>query len=162
MPFIRTIRRSFQVPTAVAVVLVPLVERLLADDKDGASFQAAIRPFFNGERPRLEIIRGDDIVLNVEGPRYTCGEETYPLGSQLFLDKLGWLNLGPVETEVLRACLRAAIDAAAFRWLSENGKIDQVKPSRQPRNRGIDDEIALRQIAAAASRNLPENKVSHD
>jgi hypothetical protein len=162
MPFIRTIRRSFHVPTAIAAVLIPLVERLLADDADGDSFQTALRPFFLGERPRIAIIRGDDVALNVEGPRYKCGEETYPLGSQMFLDKLGWLNLGPVETEELHACLRAAIDAAAFRWLSEHGKIDQVKPSRQPRNRGIDDEIALRQMAAAASRNLPEIQVFHD
>ena len=156
------IRHRFNIPTNEAITLVPIIERLLADHTDGDAFQQALRPFFNGERPRIAIISGHDVTLYVEGPRYVCGDKSYPLGAQLFLANLGWINVGPVETAELQTRLAASIDATVFRWLGEQGDNTAVHSCRVPRERPLEDEIALRQMAAAASRDLAENQVPHD
>jgi len=53
-----------------------------------------------------------------------------------------------------------AIDAAAYQWLLDNNLLDRIETFRARRNRPIDDEVALRQMAAAAGSIHPEAEPS--
>lgn len=143
-------KATFRIDRAVALHLVPIIEQLAPGDQEAWVQLNAIRPFFLGERPIVEIFKGDEIWVRIEGPIYTCGGIDFPLGGMVMADKVGWLNIGPVETIELLKRIRKAIDEAAFRWLSENAKIGQARSPRERRNRPIDDEVAFRQMAAAA------------
>lgn len=156
----RFISHTIHVRKCIAPQLVSLADRLFADDEDGDAFQTALRPFFLTERPRIAILKGDEIWFHLEGPLYDCGGRTFPLGAQVFVDHLGWLQLGPVDAGDLHARLRKAIDAAVFNWLIEHDLLDQCEPLRSRCNRPIDDEVALRQMADAAALIHPEAEPS--
>ncbi|MDE2410712.1 MAG: hypothetical protein KGM18_02945 [Sphingomonadales bacterium] len=144
------IKRSIEIDRGVAYHLVPMIERMATGTHEAWCLLNAARQFFIDDRPLISIVKGDEIRMLVEGPEYTCDGTIYPLGAQVFVDKAGWLNLGPVEALDLQEAIRRAIDVAAFRWLSEHSKLGMAAPFRMPRDRPIDDEIALRQMAAAA------------
>lgn len=146
----RLVPHTLQIPKDLAIVLVPLVERLLADNEDGSALRTALRPFFLGERPRIAVLKGEDVCFHLEGPQYDCGGQTFPLGAQVFIGERGWLNLGPVEAAALHKLLREAIDTTTTRWIIERDLLDHVRPLRAERNRRVDDPLALRQMAAAA------------
>jgi len=149
MQFQRTKPHKFHVPVDIECILVPLVKRLLADNADGDAFQTAIRPFFSGERPRMEIFDGNNTMFIVEGPTYVFEGRTWPLGGQL-LTSGGWMNLDPLQTRLLQDHLKSAIDAAVFRWVINNSMFLKARVCRQARKRPFDDQVALRQIVDAA------------
>ncbi|MEP6868190.1 MAG: hypothetical protein ABJA20_06710 [Novosphingobium sp.] len=157
----RFVAHTVQVHKCIAPELISLADRLFADDADGAAFRNALRPFFITERPRIAILKGEEIWFHLEGPNFDCGDRTFPLGAQVFIDCRGWLQLGPVEAADLHAVLCEAIDAAAYRWLIDNNLLDEIEPLRARRNRLVDDEIALRQMAAAAGSIHPEGEASN-
>ncbi|MFM5953327.1 MAG: hypothetical protein ACKOPE_03360 [Novosphingobium sp.] len=146
----RFVPHTVQVQRCIAPELVSLADRLFADDADGAAFRNALRPFFLTERPRIAILKGDEIWFHLEGPQFECGDRTFPLGAQVFIDGRGWQLLGPVDAADLHSVLREAIDAATYRWLAGHGMLERIAPLRARRNRPVDDELALRQMAAAA------------
>ena len=143
-------KATFRIDRAVAYHLIPIIEQLASGDHEARVRLNAIRPFFLGERPLVEIFKGDEIWVHIEGPLYTCGNMDFPLGGLVMADKAGWLNIGPVEATELLKRIRKSIDEVAFRWLSENAMIGPARSPRERRNRPIDDEIALHQMAAAA------------
>lgn len=157
----RFVTHTVQVQRCIAPELISLADRLFADDADGAAFRNALRPFFITERPRIAILKGEEIWFHLEGPIFDCGDRTFPLGAQVFIDCRGWLQLGPVTAADLHSVLREAIDAAAYQWLIANNLLDQIEPLRARRNRPIDDEVALRQMAAAAGSIHPEGEPSN-
>lgn len=152
---------SLRIDRGVAYHLVPIAERMSSGTHEASSQLNAIRPFFLSERPLISIIKGDDIWVHVEGPEYDCAGTIYPLGAQVFIDKAGWLNLGPAEAIHLHQAIRRAVDAAAYRWLSERRKLELASPCRSPRDRSVEDEIALRQMAAAAGQDHLVMEPSH-
>ena len=156
----RFISHTIHVPKCIAPQLVSLADRLFADDSDGDAFQTALLPFFVTERPRIAILKGNEIWFHLEGPLHDCGGRTFPLGAQVFVDHRGCLQLGPVDAGDLHARLRKAIDEAAFNWLIEHDLLDQCEPLRSRCNRPIDDEVALRQMADAAALIHPEAEPS--
>lgn len=158
----RSVPHTIQVPKSLALNLIPLIERLVADDDDGSALRTAVRPFFFGERPRVTILKGEEVWFHLEGPQYECGGQVLPLGAQIFVADRGWLSLGPVDAAALHAKLRKAIDAAAYRWIIEWGLLDHVRPLRAERNRRVDDRLALRQMAAAAGSIQQESEPDDD
>ena len=156
----RFVAHTVQVQKCIAPELISLADRLFADDADGAAFRNALRPFFITERPRIAILKGDEIWFHLEGPRFDCKDRTFPLGAQVFVDTRGWVQLGPVAAADLHSVLRVAIDAAAYQWLLDNNLLDRIETFRARRNRPIDDEVALRQMAAAAGSIHPEAEPS--
>lgn len=161
-PSHRSVPHTVQVPKSLAVNLIPLIERLVADDDDGSALRTALRPFFLGERPRIAILKGEEVWFHLEGPQYECGGQVLPLGAQIFIADRGWLSLGPVDAVTLHAKLREAIDAAAYRWTIEQRLLDHVRPLRAERNRRVDDPLALRQVAAAAGAIQQESEPGDD
>ena len=158
----RSVPHTVQVPKSLAVNLIPLIERLVADDDDGSALRTALRPFFLGERPRIAILKGEEVWFHLEGPQHECGGQVFPLGAQIFIAERGWLSLGPVDAAALHAKLREAIDTAAYRWIIERGLLDHVRPLRAERNRRVDDPLALRQMAAAAGSIQQESEPGDD
>lgn len=154
----RLIPHTIQVPRCVAFALIPLADRLFGDDDDGDTFQQALRPFFLGERPRIEILRGDDTTFYLEGPKFVCGEKTYPLGAEVFVDNRGWISLGPVEADSLLAQLRASLDVAAYKWLVEHDLAAELACERLRRDRKFDDPLAIRRMVADAERLQQEGR----
>lgn len=150
-----------RIPNDLGCILRPLLDRLLADDDDGDTFQKTIGPFFTAERPLVLIERGDTTRLYVEGPWYPVCDRSFPLGAQLATE-VGWFDLTSIEAAELIGKLREAIDATAFRWLIRKGKLSKVQQCRRDRNRAVDDPLALRQMAAAAGRLPQETEDDHD
>lgn len=150
MYFTRRSTHRVSIPNNNAPLIRRLLDRLLADDSDGDCFQAAIQSYFSSERPLVLILRGTTTCLYVEGPWYTVGDRRFPLGAQLQTE-FGWFDLSPRQAAELIQMDNEALDATAIRWLGQEGQLSDGKPARRDRNRVIDDPIALRQMAAAAS-----------
>jgi len=157
----RDIRATFRIDRGIAPDIIPIIERLAPGTDEAVTALYAILPYFRDERPITAIVRGKEITLYEEGPRFHCGRELYPLGGQLFVDRVGWINLGPVDTAALHSRLREAIDQAAFRWISERGKLPLASPCRQPRVRAIDDYLARLEMEAAVAAPIPESPADH-
>lgn len=157
----RDIRVTFRIDRGIAPDVIPIIERLAPGTDEAVTALYAVLPYFRDERPITAIVRGKEITLYEEGPRFHCGKELYPLGGQLSVDRIGWINLGPVDTAALHARLREAIDTAAFRWVSERDKLALASPCRQPRVRAIDDYLAKLEMEAAVAAPLPESPADH-
>lgn len=156
------VRVTFRIDRGIARDIIPIIERLAPGHHEAVTTLHAVLPFFRDERPVTAIVRGKDIMLYEEGPHFHCGKELYPLGGQLFVDRVGWLNLGPVATAELHARLCEAIDTAAYRWISERNALVRATPCRQPRVRAIDDYLAKLEMEAAAAATLPpESPADH-
>jgi hypothetical protein len=145
-----------RIPTNIECELRTMLDRLFADDDDSLSLQNTIRPYFVSERPLVLILRGATTCLYVEGPWYTVGDKRFPLGAQL-LTEFGWFDLSPVQAAGLIQLDNEAFDATAIRWLTQNGLLSTGQPARNDRNRVVDDPLALRQMADAASRSPTGN-----
>lgn len=157
----RLIPHTVQVPSCVAFALIPMADRLFADDHDGDTFQQALRPFFSGERPRIEILRGDNITFHLEGPKFVCGEKTYPLGAEVFIANEGWISLGPVEANDMLSNLRVYLDVAAYKWLNDHNLTAEIDCARMGRDRKFDDPLAVRTMVADAERLQQEGRPNH-
>lgn len=151
------VKITVRIDRQVAYHLVPIIERIAPGTSEAWTALTAIRPFFRDDRPVTAMVCGDDIRLYEEGPNYICGKQTFPLGAQLFVSQVGWINLGPVDAVELHSRLRAAIDQAAYRWISERDKLALASPWREPRVRAIDDYLAKLEMAAAVAGPLPES-----
>lgn len=150
----RRVTHRIDFPRDIEIILKPLVERLLADDDDGRALQAALRPFFLGTRPCIEILRGTETITYVEGPRYEVAGEIFPLGSRVFAE-VGWVSLDPFQTSELQTRLRVEIDRTVFRFLAESGSLDRASPYCPQPNRSTDDAKAIASMIAWANRKAP-------
>jgi hypothetical protein len=63
----RFVAHTVQIQKCIAPELISLADRLFADDADGAAFRNALRPFFITERPRIAILKGDEIWFHLDG-----------------------------------------------------------------------------------------------
>jgi hypothetical protein len=153
--------RRVRIPRDIEHTANPIIDRLLAPTFDGACLFSAIRPLFGGERPRSEAIRGTTTRFYVEGPWYNVADISFPLGGQLWFEDAGWVNLDPVQAACLLKRGRDSFDDAAYRWAAEANLIGRATSCRRPRIRSLEDELALRQMAAAAGCAPPEGE-THD
>jgi hypothetical protein len=150
----RRVTHRIDFPREIEIILKPLVERLLADDDDGHALQTALRPFFLGTRPCIEILRGAETITYIEGPRYEVAGETFPLGSRVFTE-VGWVSLDPIQTSELQQRLRVEIDRTVFRFLAETRTLERASPYCPQPNRSTDDAQAIASMIAWASRTAP-------
>ncbi|TRD11113.1 hypothetical protein FGU71_04100 [Erythrobacter insulae] len=151
---------NFRIDRQVAYYLTPLIERMASGDNEAWILLNAVRFHFIGERPISAIHLGEEVRLYVEGPRFECGDETFPIGAQVSVGWAGWVNLDPVEASDLDYKVRKAIDEAVFRWVSEANLTGRTSPCRQPRSREHEDHIALRQMVTAAGRSARESEAA--
>lgn len=147
----RRVTHRIDFPSDIEIILKPLVERLLADNDDGHALQAALRPFFLGTRPCIEILRGADTITYIEGPHQEIAGKTFPLGSRVFTE-VGWVSLDPIQTSELQQRLRVEIDHAVFRFLAEARTLEQATPYCPQPNRATDDAQAIASMIAWANR----------
>ena len=152
---------TFRIDQQVACHLVPMIERMADGDNDAWALINAVRFHFADQRPIIALHRGEEGRAYIEGPLYNVGGERFPLGAQVAVGCVGWVNLDPVEARDLDCTIRKAVDDALYRWLAEHDLTGRGTPCRQPRNRELEDHIAHYQMAAAAGRFEPESEASH-
>lgn len=155
------VKVTIRIDREVVHYLLPIIERIAPGTNEAWTALDAIRPFFRDDRPVTTIMSGNDIRFHEEGPLTTCGGQTYPLGAQVFINRLGWLKLGPVDARDLHAALREANDTAGYRWIFERDKLSRATPCREPRVRAIDDYLARLEMEAAARAVPPESETDH-
>lgn len=149
---------TFRMDRQVAYELLPIIKRMAPGTHDAWALINAVKVFFLDQRPIIAVHKGEETRAYIEGPQYACGSVTFPLGAQVFVDRAGWVNLNPVEAHDLHLRIGKAIDEAILRWLGEEGQLMLASPGRKERDRQIDDPVALRQMAAAASPALPNEE----
>lgn len=152
---------TFRIDQQIAYHLVPMIERMAEGHGDAWALVNAVRFHFADQRPIIAAHMGEEGRAYIEGPRYTFGYERFPLGAQVAVGCAGWVNLDPIEARDLDCAVRKAIDDALFRWVAEHNLTGRGTPCRQPRNRDLEDHLALHQMAAAAGRFDPESEASH-
>lgn len=145
------VTHRIEFPRDIEIILKSLVERLLADNDDGRALQTAVRPFFLGTRPCIEILRGEETVTYVEGPKYEIAGEVFSIGCRIFTD-IGWVSLDPIQTADLLKRLRVEIDRTVFRFLAETGLLERASPYPTHADRETDDAQAITSMIAWAGR----------
>ncbi|MBU6394097.1 MAG: hypothetical protein KGQ75_05970 [Sphingomonadales bacterium] len=152
---------TFRIDQQIAYHLVPMIERMAGGHRDAWALVNAIRFHFADDRPIIASHAGIEARVYLEGPHQIFGDDVFPMGAQVAVGAAGWVNLDPIESSDLDRAIRRAIDDAVFRWVSEHNLTGRGSPCRQPRNRELEDHIALRQMAAAAGLSDRESEPSH-
>lgn len=138
-----TIRFFADVRTAA--YMRPIIEKLLADGDDGATYRAAVNFWRHNERPPLTIYDGDVSHCHIDGPLQLAGNHTLPLGGEIFSHGVT-IDLDPFEANDLRDHMRGAIERAILAWLADNGRRKFV-PAVNPYDRQTADREAKAMIA---------------
>ncbi|RYY25392.1 MAG: hypothetical protein EOP62_14050 [Sphingomonadales bacterium] len=138
-----TIRFFADVRTAA--YMRPIIEKLLADGDDGATYRAAVNFWRYNERPPLAIYDGDVSHCHIDGPLQLAGDLALPLGGEIFSNGVT-IDLDPFEANDLRDHMRAAIERAMLAWLADNGRRDS-SPPKNPYDRETADREAKAMIA---------------
>ena len=148
---------AFTCPVALAQEIVPVLERLIRDDGDGASYRLAASFWKLFERPILQTYAGGRYLLQTEGPQQNVGDFAFALGSEI-MGPLGWARLDPVETVALVAEIKHQIDDVIGDWCARN-RITQGK--RKAVERECDDVAAVKRMTAWVAQLRRDGEACH-
>lgn len=151
----------FGATPAIADIVRPLIKRLIQNNDDGIAYRATIRHWESFERPIIEVFAGDEYTLRIEGPIECFGDYAFPLGSQLS-SSMGWVHLGPVETNDLARYLRHELDVLLRDWFTAHRKNALVTPTREVIDRARADQVAIEAMVARVYRCRQIEAMSHD
>jgi hypothetical protein len=135
---------TFTCPAALAAEIVPVLERLLRDDADGAAYRLVASAWRLFERPILQTYAGDRYLLQTEGPQQTVDGIAFAMGSEI-MGPNGWARLDPIETAALVAEIKCHIDQVVGDWCAHN-------PNTQGKRKAVDresDDVAAVKIITA-------------
>ena len=130
---------------AIATEMEPFVTQLCRDDVDGQEHRWATGYRIHSPRPIIENLAGDRFRLLVEGPIHRERGFRYPFGG-LVANGTGWTSLDPIDTTLLIARLRLAVDATIQVWFDDNGQPVVWTPKPRAIDRSIDDAIAIERM----------------
>ncbi|MCE0744878.1 hypothetical protein LWC05_13415 [Acetobacter sicerae] len=82
----------FRVHPRIAREALPLIEKLLADTRDGETYRFAIGFWRHAERPPLTVYQGDSSTCRIDGP-LQAARPYFPLGGLIELYDLPCLDL---------------------------------------------------------------------
>lgn len=148
---------TFTCPAALAGEMVPVLERLIGDDEDGAAYRLAASFWRLFERPILQTYAGGRYLLQTEGPPQTVDGFGFAMGSEI-MGPLGWARLDPVETAGLVAEIKQQIDHVIGDWCARN-RIAQDK--RKAVDRESDDVAAIKRMTAWVAQLRRDGEVCH-
>ena len=135
---------TFTCPAALAAEIVPILERLIRDDGDGAAYRLAASFWRLFERPILQTYAGGRYVLQTEGQQQRVDGFTFAMGSEI-MGPLGWARLDPVETVALVAEIKRQIDDVIGDWCARNRS---AQGKRKAVERECDDVAAVKRMTA--------------
>lgn len=146
----RRVTLRFRTDPRTARFAVPLVEKLLADNRDGATYRSAIAHWVHSQRPPLEYYLGSISMCRIDGPLQDA-PVAYPHGYFVPLGGLietpgATVHLSPFQADALRNRIRAVIEGAIVGWTKEHRLYD-IQPVDPRYERGPADAAAKAQIA---------------
>jgi hypothetical protein len=134
----------FTCPAALAAEIVPVLERLMRDDADGAAYRLAASFWQLFERPIFQTYAGGRYLLQTEGQQQTVDGFDFAMGSEI-MGPLGWARLDPVETAALVAEIKRHIDRVIGDWCARN---PNAQGKRKAIDRESDDVAAVKRMTA--------------
>jgi hypothetical protein len=102
-----------------APYVVPLLDKIVADDEDGDTFRNSLIPWRRAQRPPIAIYRGDISTCRIDGPWQVADDHWFPLGG-LILTSGVTAHLNPFEAEALHKRMQKAIEDTVFAWACEH------------------------------------------
>lgn len=99
--------------------VVPLLDKIVADDEDGDTFRNSLIPWRRAQRPPIAIYRGDISTCRIDGPWQVADDHWFPLGG-LILTSGVTAHLNPFEADVLHKRMQKAIEDTVFAWACEH------------------------------------------
>ena len=114
-----TITYRVSVITRSAQFIMPLVERLVADDDDGDTLRTAMVPWRYAQRPAIAVYQGEISRCRLDGPRQDAGEQSIPLGGLIVSSGIT-RHLTPFEAQGLEKHMKRLIENAITAWVTEH------------------------------------------
>ncbi len=148
----RKVTLWFTAEYRTACFVAPLINKLTAENEDGATYRIALIPWHQSERPPLATYSGYVSRCQIDGPVQWANDRPVPLGG--LIDCAGvTARLNPFEAASLHEKMRQANEAAIRAWAWENDL--HSRPSASERfDRRSADRKAKAMIAAWAKRQM--------
>jgi hypothetical protein len=115
-----TITYRISIHYRIAPLVMPLVERLAADDEDGETLRCTLVPWHRAERPAIAVYRGDISTCRIDGPWQDVDGHWLPLGGLVLSPGITW-HLTPFEAQALHDHMQKVIEDATCAWVNEHG-----------------------------------------
>lgn len=147
----------YRADARIADSVAPLIEKLLAHDRDGTFYRCAVAHWHLAERPPLAHYVGTESRCRIDGPLqdapagYNNGI-SLPLGGLLNTPGVT-AHLTPFEADALQQRIRSAIEREILEWSNEHGLYDLP---RSPAH--FDRPSADRAAKALIANWTPENQ----
>lgn len=140
----------FRTDARTACYIIPLIEKLLANDEDGETYQCAVAHWHHAERPPLDYFQGTSSVCRIDGPLQDA-----PAGYPEWCVPLGGLietpgatgHLTPFEASALWKRIQEAIERVIVGWAKEH-QLYCKPPVPSDFDRGSADRAAMALIAS--------------
>lgn len=115
----RKITYRAYIDARTAPYVVPLLDKIVADNEDGDTLRNSLIPWRRAQRPPIAIYRGDVSTCRIDGPWQVADDHWFPLGG-LILTSGVTAHLNPFEAEALHRRMQKAIEDTVFAWACEH------------------------------------------
>ena len=144
----------------VAPYVVPLLDKIVADDEDGDTLRDALIPWRKAQRPPIAIYRGDVSTCRIDGPWQVANSRWLPLGG-LILTSGMTAHLDPFEADALHKLMQKAVEETIAAWVRKHGPYD-LRHVPDQIDRAVADPAAKAMIAAWAFGRCETDAVSSE
>mgnify|MGYP000853160607 FL=1 len=145
----RKITYRAQIDARTAPYVVPLLNKIVADDEDGDTLRNSLIPWRRAQRPPIAIYRGDISTCRIDGPWQVADDHWFPLGGLIVTSGVT-AHLNPFEAEALHKRMQKAIEDTVFSWACEHD-LYALRHIPDEIDRAVADPAAKAMIAAWAS-----------
>lgn len=115
----RRITYRASIDARLAPYIVPLLDKIVADDEDGDTFRNSLVPWLRAQRPPIAIYQGHVSTCRIDGPWQVAGRDWLPLGG-LIVARGVTAHLDPFEAQALLKRMRRAIEDGIHAWVDEH------------------------------------------
>jgi hypothetical protein len=143
------VRLRFDVHYRIAQSVIADIERLIQDNRDGATYRCTIAHWTHAERPPLAVYQGTSSFCRIDGPLQWTEHYPFPLGG-LILSPGVTAHLNPFEAEELDKRMQRAIEDTILAWVREHD-LYALRPVPAEIDRQAADRTAKAMIAQWAS-----------
>jgi hypothetical protein len=145
----RKITYRAKINARTAPYVVPLLDKIVADDEDGDTLRNSLIPWRRAQRPPIAIYRGDISTCRIDGPWQVADDHWFPLGGLIVTSGVT-AHLNPFEAEALHKRMQKAIEGIVFAWACEHD-LYALRHIPDETDRAVADPAAKALIAAWAS-----------
>jgi len=145
----RRITYRATIDARTAPYVVPLLDKIVADDEDGDTLRNSLIPWRRAQRPPIAIYRGDVSTCRIDGPWQVADDHWFPLGGLIVTSGVT-AHLNPFEAEALHKRMQKAIEGTVFAWACEHD-LYALRHIPDEIDRTVADPAAKAMIVAWAS-----------